>query len=222
MSSFSTQRAAGPEWEAPCSSSESTLPLETHTLPWLGGNCPGNKEELKSWGISLQRKAGTPPGLSSFYLPCASSLLTPFPVSQKALSSILCSLRDYFHAWAMQAAATPMITLNVEVFNPLLTRFLFSHTSQEATSQANLCKTSWWNRTVRAEPAKVLPAAELAAGPGCLCPPWLGYAKAPLGRIYVVLHFMYQGRHYCTEQTAILKTTWKLLLKIEIISHAAI
>lgn len=38
----------------------------------------------------------------------------------------------------MQAAATPMITLNVEVFNPLLTRFLFSHTSQEATSQASV------------------------------------------------------------------------------------
>lgn len=124
VSGFSTQRAAGPSG---------------NPHPALaGGNCPGNKEELKSWGISLQRKAGTPPSLSSFYLPCASSLLTPFPVSQKALSSLLCSLRDYFHAWAMHAAATPMITLNVEVFNLFLTRFLFSHTSQEATSQASV------------------------------------------------------------------------------------
>lgn len=105
-------------------------------LAW--GDCPDNKQELKSRDISLQREAGTPPGLSSFYSPGASSSLTPFPVSQKALSSILSSLRDDFHACAICAAVTPMTTLNVNVFNSLLTRFLFSHTSHEATSQAGI------------------------------------------------------------------------------------
>jgi len=137
----STRRSVGLGWEAPCPSSEPTLPLEAHTLPgpaW--GSCPDSKQELWSQGISLQRKAGTLPALGSFSSLGARSSPTLFPVSQRALSSILCPLRDYFHARAIHAAATPTTALKS------LIRFQQGSCSVEPLTRPHrgraLCKTS--------------------------------------------------------------------------------
>lgn len=176
------------------------------------GNCPDNEEEFKFQHVSLGREWALHLVWAAF-IHLGQLFTDTFPsLSEGSFKHFVFTSR-LFPCVVCFHAAKAMSKLNADAFNLLFRRFLFSCTLHRATPQ--LCKMSWWSRTLRADPTKVLPAAELAAGPGWLCPPWRGYAESHLGRIYVALHFIYQGRHYCKEQISVLKATWKLLLKIE-------